>query len=359
MKLPKGVKKTLDLMAMPFAEIGSNNGSNKNPADVAATQKGMLFALIILSALIIIIGGYAVVESLYPTVKHVDDKTETIVIGKIFLLWGIFLTLLPAPYMFIKLFLAPHSYPDKLVVTRRRNPVAVYDRPDYRFFLRPFYSWRIINGKIIDIDTGRIDVEMKFGEKRIKTPVQFSASFQLDNREEVEIVIDEISKETKMEKPAILAMHFGSDTELYEYFVEELIGQGSKLLSEYSSPAAAFQSYKEIEEKFKIALTEQAQKFGYRVVDHNLRIFPDRVDIKADAIIIQGKAQAEVARAYNESLKGNWPATAAVIATEVATPIIEAVVKKMLGKTKNVGRTIEKVGSTIRKISESDEEVRS
>lgn len=362
MKIPfKGSFKKISAFGRKVYPSNANNGLNKHPSDVLFVEKAMFLALIVLGILVVIVGIYAVVESIYPTVVMVDgvDGKDAILLGKILFLWGVFIFLSPLPYVFVKIFMAPHSYPDKLVVKRRRNPVAVYQRPDYRFFPYPFYSWQIINGKVIDIDTGKVDVEMPFGGKQIKMSVQFSASFQLDEREEVEIVVDEISKQTRMEKPAILAMHFASNEDLYEYFLEELIGQGTKLIGEYESPAKLIKSQKAVEEKFKTALTEQAQKFGYRVVDHNLRIFPDRVDIEADSIRILGKARAEVAQKFHDSLKNNWNATAAVIATEIASPLVSAAVKKIGGKTKNIGGQIEKIGSAISKAAEDDTGVKS
>lgn len=263
--------------------------------------------------------------------------------------WGISLAFASLVGMYVMKSFSTQAYPDKIVVLWKGNPIWVYDTPNWRFFLWPFYTWAVKDGKIIDVNLPNQEIIVRYKDKAIKLKLDLFGSFQLDDRALVE-----------GKKPAILSYKLKNDEQRWDYFATEIIDIVSSVLGEYENPSDIIQNQHKIENKVKKLLSSQCKKVGYKVIDHNMKIDPEHVGLDADAIRIQGTARAEVAEAFGKAVKDNWEATTLTLGTTFIEALKQAVLVKKESKEKGaekIGEKIDTLVSTIGSLEEAAKKV--
>lgn len=239
-----------------------------------------------------------------------------------------------ALWYFTKAF-STHKYPDKLVISRKGDPIWVYDEASWRGVFWPFYDWKVINGRIIDVDLVDQEFLVRYGSQSIKLTVDLFGSFQLDDRKAVE-----------GKKPAILSYKLTDDQQRWDYFKTEMIDKASSVLGEFRSPDEIVAAQDKIEKTVKKLLSAQCKKVGYKVIDHNMKIEPIHIGVEADSIKVIGLARAEVANEYTAAINNSWHATALVLGGSFLDILKEILIsgkkseKTMMQKVDQIEETI-------------------
>ncbi|PIR69613.1 MAG: hypothetical protein COU47_02550 [Candidatus Niyogibacteria bacterium CG10_big_fil_rev_8_21_14_0_10_46_36] len=256
--------------------------------------------------------------------------------------WEFTLTFIGVSALYISQAFSAHAYPDKLVLTRKGDPVWVYDTANWRGVLWPFFTWRIMDGKIIDINLPDQEIIVRYNGKTIRLKLDLFGSFQLND-----------GKAIRGQKPAILAYKLRDDQQRWDYFATEMMDIVSSVAGKYENPMDIVEHQDEIEKKTKRLLSVQCKKVGYKVIDHNIKIDPEYVGLDADAIRIKGSARAEVTKEYAEAVKGNWNATALSLGGSFVELLRELLTEKKHGAEKTAKDVQDKVDSVVAKIDET------
>lgn len=310
MKLPAGVRKTLDLMDVPFAKKRSK------------VDDGMPLSLLWMHRAMKIIFG-VVILSVF------------VFIGLEF--WKLFLLAASLAFFYVGLFLKTQKFPDMLVVKKMGDPVWVYENPAWRFFFKPVWSVEEIDGNIIDVDLEDVPVSAIFNEQPIESTVSMFASIRI----------------LRSKEAAIASLYLRGEKQRWEYFRTEMIDKVSTIIGTYSSPIEVVSKQKEIEREAKTLLNIEYEKMGYEVIDHNLYIKPRNVAIDAGTVKIMGKARAEVTKLTTEAIGDSLPATILPSVFAVADTVREIFTGKKGSKkeARNLTKSAEKIIEASEKLS--------